>query len=58
MSGFTDERPRRRAGLSWRHTGGSALIGWIKDDAEYLAQKIGELEPAAGADAAVPAAGG
>ena len=45
-------------GMSWQHTRGSALIGWIKDDAEYLAQKIGELEPAAGADAAVPAAGG
>jgi putative flavoprotein involved in K+ transport len=27
-------------GLSWQHTRGSALLGWVKDDAEHLAQKI------------------
>ena len=27
-------------GLSWQHTRGSALLGWVKDDAEYLAQEI------------------
>jgi putative flavoprotein involved in K+ transport len=27
-------------GLSWQHTRGSALLGWIKDDAEYLAREI------------------
>jgi putative flavoprotein involved in K+ transport len=27
-------------GLPWQHTRGSALLGWVKDDAEYLAQKI------------------
>jgi putative flavoprotein involved in K+ transport len=27
-------------GLSWQHTRGSALLGWVKDDAEYLAQQI------------------
>jgi putative flavoprotein involved in K+ transport len=27
-------------GLSWQHTRGSALLGWVKDDAEYLAQRI------------------
>ena len=27
-------------GLSWQNTRGSALLGWVKDDAEYLAQKI------------------
>jgi putative flavoprotein involved in K+ transport len=27
-------------GLSWQHTRGSALLGWVKDDADYLAQKI------------------
>ena len=27
-------------GLSWQHTRGSALIGWVKDDAEYLAEEI------------------
>jgi putative flavoprotein involved in K+ transport len=27
-------------GLPWQHTRGSALLGWIKDDAEYLAEQI------------------
>jgi len=27
-------------GLPWQHTRGSALLGWVKDDAEYLSQKI------------------
>jgi putative flavoprotein involved in K+ transport len=27
-------------GLPWQHTRGSALLGWIKDDAEYLSQMI------------------
>jgi putative flavoprotein involved in K+ transport len=27
-------------GLSWQHTRGSALIGWVKDDAEILAARI------------------
>lgn len=27
-------------GLSWQHTRGSALLGWVKDDAEYLATQI------------------
>jgi putative flavoprotein involved in K+ transport len=27
-------------GLSWQHTRGSALLGWVKDDAEYIAQQI------------------
>ena len=28
-------------GLPWQHTRGSALLGWVKDDAEFLAQRIG-----------------
>ena len=28
-------------GLPWQHTRGSALIGWVKDDAEFIAQRIG-----------------
>ena len=24
-------------GLTWQHTRGSALLGWVKDDAEYIA---------------------
>jgi putative flavoprotein involved in K+ transport len=27
-------------GLTWQHTRGSALIGFIKDDAEFIAEKI------------------
>jgi glycine/D-amino acid oxidase-like deaminating enzyme len=28
-------------GLPWQHTRGSALLGWVKDDAQHLAQQIG-----------------
>ena len=27
-------------GLSWQHTRGSALLGWVRDDAHYIAQQI------------------
>lgn len=27
-------------GMQWQHTRGSALLGWVKDDAEYLAERI------------------
>ena len=27
-------------GLPWQHTRGSALLGWVKDDAEYIAEQI------------------
>ena len=27
-------------GMPWQHTRGSALLGWVKDDAEHLAGKI------------------
>jgi putative flavoprotein involved in K+ transport len=30
-------------GLPWQHTRGSALLGWVKDDAEYLAKRIETL---------------
>jgi putative flavoprotein involved in K+ transport len=30
-------------GLPWLHTRGSALLGWVKDDAQYIADRIGEL---------------
>jgi putative flavoprotein involved in K+ transport len=32
-------------GLPWQHTRGSALLGFVKDDAEYLAQQIGAGAP-------------
>lgn len=30
-------------GLTWQHTRGSALIGWVKDDAEHIARRISEV---------------
>jgi putative flavoprotein involved in K+ transport len=33
-------------GLSWQHTRGSALLGWVRDDAEYIAQQISTFKPA------------
>jgi putative flavoprotein involved in K+ transport len=29
-------------GLPWQHTRGSALLGWIEDDASYIAERIAE----------------
>jgi putative flavoprotein involved in K+ transport len=34
-------------GLSWQHTRGSALLGFVKDDAEHIARKIAEFRPTA-----------
>jgi FtsP/CotA-like multicopper oxidase with cupredoxin domain len=31
-------------GLPWQHTRGSSLLGWVKDDAKYLAQTIDAQE--------------
>ena len=33
-------------GLPWQHTRGSALLGCVKDDAEYLARQISVTPPA------------
>jgi putative flavoprotein involved in K+ transport len=33
-------------GLSWQHTRGSALIGWVADDAKYIAEQIQAFNPA------------
>ena len=30
-------------GLPWQHTRGSALLGWVKDDAEYIAGQIASV---------------
>jgi putative flavoprotein involved in K+ transport len=27
-------------GLPWQYTRGSALLGWVKDDARYIAEHI------------------
>jgi putative flavoprotein involved in K+ transport len=29
-------------GLPWQHTRGSALLGWVGDDASYIAERIAE----------------
>jgi putative flavoprotein involved in K+ transport len=29
-------------GLPWQHTRGSALVGWVKDDAQFIAERIAE----------------
>src|SRR4051794_19374856 len=36
-------------GLLWQHTRGSALLGWVKDDAEFIAQRIAQLAERRGA---------
>jgi putative flavoprotein involved in K+ transport len=33
-------------GLTWQWTRGSALIGWVKDDAQFLAERIADLREA------------
>jgi putative flavoprotein involved in K+ transport len=33
-------------GLPWQHTRGSALVGWVKDDAQFIAERIAERAPA------------
>ena len=38
--GVTDSPGLYFLGLSWQHTRGSALIGWVGDDAEYIADQI------------------
>ena len=29
--------------MPWQHTRGSALLGWVKDDAQYIADQIATL---------------
>jgi putative flavoprotein involved in K+ transport len=42
--GVTDIPGLYFLGLTWQHTRGSALIGWVKEDAEFIAGKIPELQ--------------
>jgi hypothetical protein len=39
--GVTDVPGVYFLGLLWQHTRGSALLGWVKDDAQFIAQRIG-----------------
>jgi len=47
--GVSEVRGLYFIGLSWQHTRGSALLGFVKDDAEFIA---GRIEAAAGSPAA------
>jgi putative flavoprotein involved in K+ transport len=42
--GVTDVPCLYFLGLTWQWTRGSALIGWVKDDAEFLAERIAALQ--------------
>jgi putative flavoprotein involved in K+ transport len=41
--GVTDVPGLYVLGLLWQHTRGSALLGWVKDDAQFIAQRIDEF---------------
>ncbi|HEY7693719.1 MAG TPA: NAD(P)/FAD-dependent oxidoreductase [Gaiellaceae bacterium] len=42
--GVTDVAGLHFLGLTWQHTRGSALIGWVKEDAEFIAERISVLQ--------------
>jgi putative flavoprotein involved in K+ transport len=54
--GVTDVPGLYFLGLTWQHTRGSALLGWVKDDAEFIAEQISQQgEPRAGVSSPVRA---
>jgi putative flavoprotein involved in K+ transport len=48
--GLTDVPGLYFLGLSWQHTRGSALLGFVNDDAAYLADRIARQHAAAAAE--------
>jgi putative flavoprotein involved in K+ transport len=48
--GVTDVPGLYFVGLEWQWTRGSALIGWVKDDAEFIAQQIAARARRSGPD--------
>jgi putative flavoprotein involved in K+ transport len=42
--GVTDAPGLYFLGLTWQHTRGSALIGWVKDDAAFISERIGRYQ--------------
>jgi putative flavoprotein involved in K+ transport len=44
--GVTDTPGLYFLGLTWQHTRGSALLGWVKDDAEFVVERIDALAAA------------
>jgi putative flavoprotein involved in K+ transport len=41
-------------GLPWQHTRGSALLGWVEDDAEHIATQIARYKPSASRSGSSP----
>jgi putative flavoprotein involved in K+ transport len=57
--GVTDAPGLYFLGLTWQYTRGSALIGWVKDDAEFIVERIAEYQESnAAAPERTPAAAG
>ena len=50
--GVTDAPGLYFLGLTWQHTRGSALIGWVKGDSEFIAEQIESLDEGGGRRAA------
>jgi putative flavoprotein involved in K+ transport len=44
--GVTDVPGLYFLGLSWQHTRGSALLGWVKEDAEFIAEQVADAATA------------
>ena len=42
--GVTDVPALYFLGLTWQHTRGSALIGWVREDAEFISERIAEYQ--------------
>jgi putative flavoprotein involved in K+ transport len=51
--GVTDSPGLYFLGLSWQHTRGSALLGWVKDDAQHIARQIAAFHPTPAAQPAL-----
>src|SRR4029078_10201381 len=41
--GMTDVSGLYMLGMPWQYTRGSALLGWVKDDAQFIAARIATL---------------
>jgi putative flavoprotein involved in K+ transport len=41
-------------GLTWQHTRGSALLGWVRDDAQFIARRIAQFAQRRAARPALP----
>jgi putative flavoprotein involved in K+ transport len=44
--GVTDVPGLYFLGLTWQYTRGSALLGWVEDDAEFIARRVAETREA------------